>query len=410
MFVKTSSGNTYSYIRQTGEIVPGIADEEEKEWVYDSFRPFFAMPAVDHFVIGVTEQCNLRCAYCCYSGHYANSRTHSTKRMTEKDIDDVYAFVDGFSVVRPLHIAFYGGEALTNLSVVRYAIDHGKRLWGDEVVFSLSTNGVLLSNKLLDWIVQENVSLDVSLDGPKTINDRQRVDADGRGSFDRVHQALAYLQEKYPSYLESKVRLLMTLVSRSDVVEIARLWDEDVLLRTISPSKISGLSPNFAANIEKAEYERVKAFFEDLLETYKKHPDWVVIRKYLLDCIDDWKVRPIMDALDAVPLSTCMPANNKLYIDTDGQIAVCEKIADKYRIGNIYEGIDWDKANALAKDYYDKRYLRCKTCPAVRMCYQCLTNIEFNDEQWDVLCHNDRVFTEVYFWLFCEMAEREMIE
>ena len=43
------------------------------------------------------------------------------------------------------------------------------------------------------------------------------------------------------------------------------------------------------------------------------------------------------------------------------------------------------------------------------MCSLCLTSTEFNEEQMDVLCHNERIYTKINFWLFCEMAERGMI-
>ena len=80
-----------------------------------------------------------------------------------------------------------------------------------------------------------------------------------------------------------------------------------------------------------------------------------------------------------------------------------------YRIGNIAKGIDWPKANALVRSYYDRRVERCKNCPAVRMCDMCLTALEYTDEQWDILCHNAQVYARVFMFVFCEMAERGLI-
>lgn len=84
-------------------------------------------------------------------------------------------------------------------------------------------------------------------------------------------------------------------------------------------------------------------------------------------------------------------------------------MADDYRIGTIYDGINWDKANAIVRDYYDKRKYRCAYCPAIRMCDMCLTAIEYDEKQWDILCHNERVYAKAFMWLFCEMAERGLI-
>lgn len=88
----------------------------------------------------------------------------------------------------------------------------------------------------------------------------------------------------------------------------------------------------------------------------------------------------------------------------------CEKISDCYRIGNIKDGINWKLANEQVQQYYQIRSQRCTHCSAVRMCDLCLTAIEFSDEQWDALCHNEREYARLYMFLFCEMAERGMID
>lgn len=43
------------------------------------------------------------------------------------------------------------------------------------------------------------------------------------------------------------------------------------------------------------------------------------------------------------------------------------------------------------------------------MCDMCLTAVEYEDAQWDILCHNEKVYAKVFMWLFCEMAEKGLI-
>ena len=80
------------------------------------------------------------------------------------------------------------------------------------------------------------------------------------------------------------------------------------------------------------------------------------------------------------------------------------------RIGNVKNGIDWKRANEIVEEYYHKRVERCKYCPAIRMCDMCLTAVEYSDEQWDILCHNERVYAQIFMFLYCEMAERGLIK
>lgn len=408
MYIETTRHNFYSYLRQTGEIVPGIVADDEYVWTFDSNRSFTAMPEVEMFILGITEQCNLRCKYCCYSGEYHSNRTHSNHRMTANDIEEIYDFIDKMTSIRPLHIAFYGGEPLTQYELLQYAINKAEEHWNKDVLFSVTTNATLLSEEKIDWLMAHHVKLEISIDGTAKFHDRNRVDQVGDGSFHRMYHALSYIVNEHKDYLPN-IQLLMTLPSVEDLPDIAEEWQSDHVLRQLTPSHITGLAPNFSKGVAKKEYETLKAQYLTLLDVCERHQDWSVLKAYFDECIAYWKDRPIVDAGTSVPMSTCMPRNTKLFIDANKQIAVCEKISDSYRIGSVKEGIDWNKANSHVSNYYNKRVQCCSHCPAIRVCDLCLTAIEFNDEQWDVLCHNERVYAQLYMMLFCEMAERRMI-
>lgn len=407
MYIETTRHNTYSYLRRTGELIPGIVAEEDYVWLFEPLKPFSLMPEVDTFIIAITEQCNLRCTYCCYSGQYASNRTHSTRSLDRDDIDEIYRFIQQMTTKRPLYIGFYGGEPLTHYDLVQYAIERGLERWDEDVRFSITTNGTLLSEERIDWLVGHNVRLEISIDGTADYHDQHRVDMSGSGSFSRVYQALRYIATGHSKY--KNYRLQMILPSVVDLTAIAEEWHHDALLCNIAPSHISSLAPNFAKGVSKKEYETLRDQYLQLLNIYEQHPNWLVLKVYLEECIADWRSRPIVDAGTSVPMSTCMPRNNKLFIDATMQIAVCEKISDNLRIGTVKDGIDWTKANEQVRIYYEKRVHRCARCPAIRMCDLCLTALEFNDEQLDILCHNEREYTKLYMWLFCEMAEKGMI-
>lgn len=408
MYIETTRHNIYSYLRQTGEIVPGMVADDEYVWTFDPNKPFTAMPEVEMFILGITEQCNLRCKYCCYSGEYQSNRTHSNLRMSANDIDEVYDFIDQMTSIRPLHIAFYGGEPLTHYGLVQYAITKAEGRWNNDVLFSVTTNATLLSVEKIDWMMAHHVKMEISVDGTAKFHDSNRVDQAGKGSFQQMYQALSYIVNEHKDYLPN-IQLLMTLPSVEDLPAIAEEWQNDPILRQLTPSHITGLAPNFAKGVIKKEYEILKKQHLTLLDVYEEHQDWMVLEAYFDECIAYWKDRPIVDAGSAVPMSTCMPRNTKLYIDANKQIAVCEKISDNYRIGSVEGGVNWNKANSHVAAYYNKRVQHCSHCPAIRVCDLCLTAIEFNDEQWDVLCHNERVYAQLYMLLFCEMAERGII-
>lgn len=409
MFVETTKHNSYSYLRQTGEIFPGIVADDDYVWTFDPFTPFLTMPDLDMFILGITEQCNLRCTYCCYSGEYANNRSHSTHSLTRSDIDDIFNFISGLSFKRPFKIAFYGGEPLMHYNLVQYAIEKASNLWNGEVTFSITTNATLLTKDKIDWLIAHHVKLEISIDGTAKFHDKCRIDSAGNGSYSRMYQALSFIFHEYPEYI-SNLQLLMTLPIIDALPSIAEEWNNDALLKNIAPTHITAVAPNFAKGVSRKEYDRLKVQYLQLLDLYEQHQDWLVLKTFFNECIAYWKDRPIVDAGISVPMSTCMPRNNKLFIDANKRIAVCEKISDNFRIGTVDKGVNWNMANEQVQLYYNRRHHRCVRCPSIRMCDLCLTAIEFNDDQWDVLCHNERVYARLYMLLFCEMAERGMIK
>ena len=408
MYITTSKNNIYSYIRETNEIVNGIVNDNDFKWIYTPLKSFTNMPEIDMFILSITEQCNLRCTYCCYSGEYLNNRSHGTKKMTSKDIDEIIKFIDKTSSKRPLLITFYGGEPLLQLKLIKYTIEKAREKWNNDVSFSISTNGTLLSYEIIEWFIKNNVRLAISLDGSASFHDKYRIDIKGNGTFSKIYKMLLYINENHPEYVHS-ILFMMTLPSFESLEQIAKEWNEDDLLKDISPTMINGLAPNFSKGVNVIEYEELKKQYLHLIDIYEKNPNWIVLKVFLNQCISYWKDRPILKVEGAVPMATCMPLNTKLYIDANLEIGVCEKFSDKYRIGNIKEGIDWDKANKIVQLYYDKRKEKCTLCSAVRMCDMCLTSVEYTDEQWDILCHNEQSYARIFMFVFCEMAERGLL-
>ena len=408
MNIQTVHNNTYSYLRQTNEIVPGVVEDNSYAWTFAPYRDFSSMPEVAMFIIALTEQCNLRCTYCCYSGEYIGNHQHNAQSLSEGDIEKIYSFIKQIAANRSIRICFYGGEPLTKFALIQHAVNRGREEWGDKVSFSVSTNGTLLHEDCIKWLVNNDIEIAMTVDGTERFHDRYRTDKKGEGSFRKVYKALNYLHN-YVFLKVPNIVLLMTLSSISDLDAIAKEWQEDDLLRNYPPTHISGLTPNFAKGVDEERWDEFRNLYIHLIDTYQHHPNWVVLQTFFDELIEIWKNRPVFKIEGDMPLATCMPVNTKLYIDAHLQIAVCEKFNDRFRIGTIGQGIDWNKANELAKDYYKKREKRCAFCPAVRMCNQCPTAIEYTDEQWDVLCKNERIAHRLGMFVFCEMAERGML-
>jgi len=152
-------------------------------------------------ILQVTQGCNLRCEYCAYSGKYYN-RTHSAKRMDYETACSAVDFLIAHSSDKEeVILGFYGGEPLLEFDLIRKVIDYAEKNYpGKRIGYNMTTNVTLLTDEIMDYLVEKDFFLMFSLDGPKEIHDIHRKFADGRGSFDIIMKNLARMKERYPDF------------------------------------------------------------------------------------------------------------------------------------------------------------------------------------------------------------------
>ena len=157
------------------------------------------MPPLSLLIKPASGSCNLRCRYCFYTDEAENRLSPCLGRMTTETmrilVDKALDYADGDCT-----FAFQGGEpTLAGLPFYRalsdYVKDHPNPK-GVRVHYALQTNGILLDEDWAAWLAENRVLVGVSLDGPRELHDRCRVDREGKGTFDRVMAALRLL-DKY---------------------------------------------------------------------------------------------------------------------------------------------------------------------------------------------------------------------
>ena len=98
-----------------------------------------------------------------------------------------------------LELDFFGGEPLMNFDVVKETVKYARskeKEYGKHFRFTITTNGMLLTEDKIDFINQEMSNVVLSIDGRKEVNDRMRVRVDGSGSYDKIMDGYKRLVEK----------------------------------------------------------------------------------------------------------------------------------------------------------------------------------------------------------------------
>ena len=135
----------------------------------------------------VAHTCNLNCSYCFASqGKYHGERAIMSYEVGKRALDFL---IEHSGTRRNLEVDFFGGEPLMNFQVVKDLVSYARmreKEAGKNFRFTLTTNGLLIDDDVIDFCNREMSNVVLSLDGRKEVHDRYRVDFAGNGSWERI--------------------------------------------------------------------------------------------------------------------------------------------------------------------------------------------------------------------------------
>ncbi|MDF9825498.1 uncharacterized protein M2475_001924 [Breznakia sp. PF5-3] len=370
---------------------------------------------LEHIVLELTERCNLRCKYCIYNEDFSTFRDFSQKEMSwdiaKKSID--YGMeCSGENIM----LGFYGGEPLLNYDLMKKCIDYAYENYGEKKNISIlfTTNCTLITQPIAEYFASlKSCKIMCSIDGDEDIHDENRVFQNNKGSFPASIKGFKYLIEQYGERAAENISIHSVLSPPYTFKKMEKIknlfvqyeWIPKNLELNCNYVNLSGMDQRTAKEKEENAMKVYRSLWMHERDTKKA---WAM--NSMCDSSDSYYARQIekneilkthfRDLVDT-PIQTlqlngcCIPGQKKLYVTTDGNFKVCEKIEDSPFIGNIHEGIDLEKI----EDYYLNEYAnlsldKCNNCWAVHMCSICYANI-YNDEginieEKNVLCHGSR--------------------
>ena len=135
----------------------------------------------------IVHDCNLACRYCfAEEGEYHGRKAHMSFEVGKKALDFLIA---NSGSRRNLEVDFFGGEPLMNWQVVKDLVAYGReqeKLHHKHFRFTLTTNGVLLNEEIMEFANQEMDNVVLSIDGRKEVHDYMRPFPRGKGSSDLI--------------------------------------------------------------------------------------------------------------------------------------------------------------------------------------------------------------------------------
>ena len=174
----------------------------------------------------VAHTCNLNCSYCFASqGKYHGDRALMSFEVGKQALDFL---MDHSGSRTNLEVDFFGGEPSLNFGTVEKLVEYARSQeepHNKKFRFTVTTNGVHLTDEMIDFINKEMYNVVLSIDGRKEVNDRMRVRVDGSGSYDRIIPNFKKLVEKRPKNKDWYVRGTYTKYNLDFSNDVMHLYD-----------------------------------------------------------------------------------------------------------------------------------------------------------------------------------------
>jgi uncharacterized protein len=151
---------------------------------------------IDTVLVKTASRCNLNCTYCYVYNLGDENWKNQPRRMADEILDAVIGCLGELSHAqhRPLSVVLHGGEPLLlGFNAMRRLVEELKATLRSDAGLHIQTNGILLSDEFIELFARYDVGISISLDGPAEVHDRNRLDHQGRGSYDLVTRAIARL-------------------------------------------------------------------------------------------------------------------------------------------------------------------------------------------------------------------------
>ncbi len=310
----------------------------------------------------IAHDCNLACRYCfAEEGEYHGHRELMSYEVGRKALDFL---IENSGNRRNLEVDFFGGEPLMNFQVVKDLVKYGRqqeKLHNKKFRFTLTTNGILLDDEVMEFVNQEMSNVVLSIDGRKNINDLMRPSRNGKGSYDIIVPKFQKLAESR-NQLNYYVRGTFThnnLDFSEDVIHLAQLGFEQISVEPV----VALPEDSYAITEEDLPilYEQYDKLAKYMLERKKEGKSFNFFH-FMIDLTGGPCV--------AKRLSGCGSGTEYLAVTPWGDLYPCHQFVgmDEYCMGNVFEGV---KKTGLREEFkqcnvYSKE--KCKKCFAKFFC------------------------------------------
>ena len=281
----------------------------------------------------IAHTCNLNCSYCFASqGKYHGERAVMSFEVGKRALDYL---IENSGTRRNLEVDFFGGEPLMNFQVVKDLVAYARSIekeHGKNFRFTLTTNGVLVDDDVIEWANRECHNVVLSLDGRKEVHDRYRVDYAGKGSWERI-------VPKFQKFVEARngkgyyMRGTFTHANPDFLKDIQQMLDLGFNELSMEPVVCA---PGDPSDLTEADLKIVMEQYEQLAELMLEHDKAgkpFTFYHYMIDLTGGPCIYK--------RISGCGSGTEYMAVTPWGDLYPCHQFVgdEKFKLGNIWDGV-----------------------------------------------------------------------
>ena len=281
----------------------------------------------------VAHTCNLNCSYCFASqGKYQGDRAIMSFEVGKRAFDFL---IENSGTRRNLEVDFFGGEPLMNWNVVKQLVAYARSIekqHNKNFRFTLTTNGLLIDDEVIDFLNKEMSNVVLSLDGRREVHDLFRKDYAGNGSYDKIVPKFKKLVEARggKDYYVRGTFTHNNVDFTNDIFHMADLGFTELSMEPVvcSPSDPCALTAEDMPKI----FEQYEILAKEMLKRKKEGRPFTFYH-YMLDL----KNGPCIYKR----ITGCGSGTEYMAVTPWGELFPCHQFVGdpKYSLGNIYDGV-----------------------------------------------------------------------
>lgn len=364
--------NIFLKVKKLKRINRALIDDYRnlKRWSYlpdTEKQAFYGSSSSPKLCLRVVEDCTLKCEYCFNRTNMLNSKKvkYMSRKIGEKAVE---LFFSHFKQENA-DVIFFGGEPLMNFSLIKYLTGYIKKnIKNRKVTFHTLTNGTIMNENILQWFLDNNLPVKITMDFPESEHNKNRPFKDGSPSFETIKNNVLMIAKRVPPEKLS-LRGVIPKDSPYSYEAIHKSFCESGM-----PTNNYFADNQFISHPGEKGYVRahaVKAMLEKRPILKKRRQELIKTGRcsgaHKQD-IYDMYLEVIIDG--KAPLHECDVAkSNAISVNPIGEIYFCDvKVnTEEFLLGDIFSGLDKKKVKKIMKKYcFESK--ECHSCWAQGFC------------------------------------------